>query len=117
MLLFHRISSLLRNLFRHGSVERDLNDEIGSYLETLIERKITQGIDTEEARRLSLIELGGAEQVKERVRGMKMGRYLETLLQDLRYGVRMLIRHPAFTAVSADYCIRHRREYRDFQSR
>src|SRR5262249_21240927 len=44
----------------------------------------------EEARRAALIELGGVEQVKERIREIKMGRHLETLWQDLLYGARGL---------------------------
>ena len=98
--MLHRIIVLLRNLFQGRRVERDLNDEIDSCLTLLIERKIERGIDPEEARRQAMLELGGAEQVKEKVREIQMGRYLETLLQDLRYGIRMLIRHPAFTAVA-----------------
>jgi putative ABC transport system permease protein len=77
-----------------------LNDEIDSCLSMLIERKVEHGSGRQEARRLAMLELGGAEQVKEKVRGIKMGSYLETLLQDLRYGVRMLVRHPAFTTVA-----------------
>src|SRR5258708_25959884 len=100
MKLVPYISSLLRNLFLKAQKEQGLADELDSYLEMLIERRVKQGIDPREARRLSVIEIGGAEQIKERVREVRMGYYLESIMQDLRYGVRMLVKSPVFTAVA-----------------
>src|SRR5579872_6322538 len=99
MTLIKRIASLCANIFRRGRTELELSDEIRSYLELLIDKKIERGVDTVEARRLSLIELGGVEQMKERVREVKIGHVLETMLQDVRYGVRVLARNPMFTVV------------------
>jgi hypothetical protein len=48
----------------------------------LIEIKIQEGLDPAEARRAALIELGGEEQVNERVREARVGYQLDTLLQD-----------------------------------
>ena len=94
------IQSLWRNLFRKSRVEQDLTDEVQAYLELLTEAKIKEGLAPEAARRVAFIELGGVEQVKERVRDVRMGHHLETLWQDLSFGVRTLIKKPGFTVVA-----------------
>ncbi len=100
MPLLPRLSNLWRNLFLKDRVEQELDEELQTYLELLIETRIKQGLSPEEARRQALIELGGVEQVKERVREVKMGNHLETLWQDLRFGVRMLLKKPGFTLIA-----------------
>jgi putative ABC transport system permease protein len=95
-----RLNSLRRNLFARPRMERDLDDELQSYLDQLTEEKRREGMGTVDARRAARIALGGIEQVKEEVRQGRTGQVLEELLQDLRYGFRTLRRNPAFTVVA-----------------
>jgi predicted permease len=100
MPLLPRLSSLWRNLFHKSRKEHELTEEIDAYLELLIEQKIGEGLDPGEARRAALVELGGKEQVKEKVRDVSAGYQLETLWRDIRYALQMLGRNPGFTAVA-----------------
>jgi predicted permease len=100
MPLLPRLSSLWRNLFQKTRKDQELTEEIDAYMEMLIELKIKEGLNPEEARRAALIELGGREQVKEKVRDVRVGHQLETIWQDLRYATRMLLKHPAVALIA-----------------
>src|SRR5262249_4279182 len=100
MPLSPRLSSLWRNLFHRTRKDQELTKEIDTYLEMLVEQKINEGLDPAEARRAALIELGGKEQVKEKVRDVRVGHQLETLWQDMRYGLRMLLKQPVITLIA-----------------
>src|ERR1044072_4006698 len=95
-----RLVSLWRNLFEKERVESELKEEIDAYVEMLVEEKVKQGLPPAEARRAALIEAGGVEQVKESVREVRTGQTLGTIWQDLRYGMRMLLKYPSFTCVA-----------------
>jgi putative ABC transport system permease protein len=97
MKLFSKSGSLLRNTVHRQEMDRDLGEEVGSYVELLTEQKMKQGMDEGDARRAALLEVGGVEQVKEEVRAGRVGFSLEIFLQDVRYGLRSLLRKPGFT--------------------
>lgn len=94
------LRSLIRNLIRHRHVERDLDDEVRSHAELLVDQCMAEGMDETAARRAARLELGGVDQVKEAVRDARRGAWLEHLWRDVRYGRRMLTRSSGFSAVA-----------------
>jgi putative ABC transport system permease protein len=100
MRLVERIRLRLRSLFCRGQVERELGDELRFHLEQQIHENEAAGMSPEEARRAAQRLFGGQEQVKEECRDRRGITLIETTLRDLGYGMRMLRKHPGFTAVA-----------------
>jgi predicted permease len=96
MRLFARLASAWRTVVRGRQMDRDLDEELQAFLDTLIERKAASGMDPAAARRAALIEMGGADQVKERVRDIRVGRSFEGTLRDIGHAGRGLRRSPGF---------------------
>ena len=94
------IGGTIRSLFRKAELDRELDAELRVYLDLLTEEKIKAGLTPQQARRQARLELGGMEQVKIKVREVRFGTTLETVWQDVRYGLRMLRKNSGFTAVA-----------------
>jgi predicted permease len=95
-----RLLNLGRNLVRKQKIERQLSDELAANLDLLIEEKVRAGMSLGAARREALLEFGGVEQVKEQVRRVRSGYYIESFARDFRYAARSLFRTPGFSIVA-----------------
>jgi putative ABC transport system permease protein len=95
-----RILSFFRNLLHKHTVEKALDDELQSSVDLLTAEKMKEGLSQSAARREALMELGGVEQVKEEVRALRAGRFLEDFARDGRFAFRTLAKSPGFTTVA-----------------
>src|SRR6516165_5491500 len=98
--MLKRILSLIRNLLRRRAVEEALDEELRSSVEVLTQEKMEDGVSQSLARREALMELGGIEQVKEEVRAIRAGRFLDDFARDVRLASRTLARSHGFTTVA-----------------
>ena len=93
------LSIRLRSLFRRSRVEEELDDELHFHQERQIEKYMRGGMSRDTAQRQVRLDFGGLAQIKEDCRDARGIAFFESIVHDLRFGVRTLTTAPAFTAI------------------
>ncbi|MHB8520573.1 MAG: ADOP family duplicated permease [Limisphaerales bacterium] len=97
---WHLLASRLRALFRKEQLDLELDDQLQFHLEMQIRENLDAGMKPDEARFAAFRSLGGVDRVKETCRDQRGINWIENLLQDTRFGLRMLAKHPGSTALA-----------------
>jgi predicted permease len=90
----------LRSLFLRSRVEQELHEELRYHLEREIEEGLAAGLPPDEARLTASRNLGAVDQSKEECRDVRGVTFVEHRIQDLRFALRQLRKHPAFGATA-----------------
>src|SRR5437763_1454958 len=92
--------SRLLGLFQKNKRDAEMAEEIQAHVDLLTERNIAAGMLPHEARNAALREFGGVEQIKEIAREQRIWRWADEFVQDVRFGVRMLVGSPGFSILA-----------------
>ncbi len=90
----------LKNLFRRGPADRELDREVSAHLALLEDEFQRRGMSIEDARFEARRAYGGVEQAKQLHREERSILWLEQTLQDLRYAARSILKTPGFTTIA-----------------
>lgn len=92
--MWSRLRSWVRAVARRSRMESEMDAELRFHIEAFAEDLVRSGMPREEALRRARIEFGGVERAKEECRDARGVNFVESLIQDLRYGLRTLRKCP-----------------------
>ena len=100
MNLWARFRSWTKAMLRRTRMENEMDEEMRFHIAAHAAQLVNRGLSPDEARRQARLEFGGISTAKEECRDVVGVTFLETLLQDLKHGIRSMLRTPMFTATA-----------------
>ena len=97
---WRHISRGVRVLFDRKGADREIADEVESYLEQATAAWMERGLTPEDARRAARLEMGSPMAVREQIREYGWENSIDALLADVRHAIRRLSRTPSFSAAT-----------------